>query len=277
MTLANDTMLNFVVALSEEARPIIQQFRLKRLHSINAFPVYGNDEVRLIVSGIGKLAAATATGYLAGIDSAGKATAWLNVGVAGSKSLPVGQTVLAHQIIDAVSQQKFYPTIYFDTDCVTAVVNTVSLPESEYLGDYLYDMEAAGFYSAALRFSSTELIHDLKIVSDNDSFHVDNVSKSDVVNLIEQNMKDITQLAEVLLSGAALLDSMDSGKEVFATINEKFHFTVSQQAQLTTLLQNWFAITETSPLVNLDMDVIKNARMLLGELQKKIDELPLSY
>ncbi|WP_455199714.1 5'-methylthioadenosine/S-adenosylhomocysteine nucleosidase family protein, partial [Kaarinaea lacus] len=110
-------MLNFVVALSEEARPIIQQFRLKRLHDVNAFPVYGSEKVRLIVSGMGKLAAATATGYLAGIDSAGKATAWINVGVAGSKNLPVGQAILAHQIIDAENQQKFYPTIYFDTDC----------------------------------------------------------------------------------------------------------------------------------------------------------------
>jgi hypothetical protein len=270
-------MLNFVVALSEEARPIIQQFRLKRMHNINAFPVYGNGEIHLIVSGIGKLAAATATGYLAGIDNANKATAWLNVGVAGSKNLPVGQSVLAHQIIDAVSQQKFYPTIYFDTDCLTAVVNSVSLPESDYRDNCVYDMEAAGFYSAALRFSTTELIHGLKIVSDNESFPVDKVSKSDVVDLVEQGMEHITQLSTELLNGAALLDGVAIGNEVFTMINEKFHFTVSQQAQLATVLQNWFAITEKSPLVEIDMDVIKNAKMLLIELQKNVDELPLSY
>jgi adenosylhomocysteine nucleosidase len=270
-------MLNFVVALSEEARPIIQQFKLKRRHSINAFPVYGNDDIHLIVTGIGKLAAATATGYLAGIDNADRATAWLNMGVAGCKNLAVGQAVLAHQVVDVVSQQKFYPTIYFDTDCVTAAVASVFQPESEYLDDYVYDMEAVGFYSAALRFSTTELIHSYKIVSDNEVFHVDKVSKGDVVSLIEQSMEGIIQLADVLLSGAGLLDAGVHGKEEFALLNEKFHFTVSQQAQLYTLLQNWFAITASSPLDGLDVDVVRNAKGLLSELQKNIDELPLSY
>jgi len=270
-------MLNFVVALSEEARPIIQQFRLKRLHSINAFPVYSNDKIRLIVSGIGKLAAATATGYLAGIDDADKATAWLNVGVAGSKNLLVGQAVLARQIFDAVSQQNYYPTIYFDTSCLTAAVTTVSMPESQYLDDCVYDMEAAGFYSSALRFGTTELIHSFKIVSDNESSHVDEISKGDVVNLVEQNMEDIVQISNVLLDGAALLDDVGNGKEVFALISAKYHFTVSQQAQLITLLQNWFAIAKMSPLDNLDMDDINNAKTLLSELQKRVDELPLNY
>lgn len=270
-------MLNIVVALPEEARPIVHHFRLNRIHEINAFPVYGRDQVRLIVSGIGKLSSATATGYLSGINDSAKPGAWLNVGIAGSAKMPVGQAVLANQVIDDVSRHKFYPTIFFDTDLTTSAITTVSLPRSEYINDSMYDMEAAGFYSAALRFCSSELIHCYKIVSDNEEFHVDNISKIDVVNLVEQNLEDIVWLSSLLLESSDLLDVGNKGNEIFKFLNSRYHFTVSQQAQLNSLLQNWYAITEESPVDKLDLNVIKNAKTLLSELQRKINEMPLNF
>ena len=270
-------MLNIVVALPEEARPVIHHYRLKRFHDINAFPVYGNEDIRLIVSGIGKLSSATATGYLSGINGSDESSAWINVGIAGSANIPVGQAVLAHQLIDDVSQQKFYPTIFFDTNLTTSTVTTVSSPQSEYLADSMCDMEATGFYSAALRFCSSELVHCLKIVSDNKSFHVDSVSKNIVVNLVEQNLEEIGRLSSLMLDNSRLLDAGNRGDDVRSHLNSKFHFTVSQQAQLTTLLQNWFAISELSPLDNIDLSAIKNAKTLLSKLQEKINKLSLSY
>ena len=153
----------------------------------------------------------------------------------------------------------------------------MSLPRSEYINDSMYDMEAAGFYSAALRFCSSELIHCYKIVSDNEEFHVDNISKIDVVNLVEQNLEDIVWLSSLLLESSDLLDVGNKGNEIFKFLNSRYHFTVSQQAQLNSLLQNWYAITEESPVDKLDLNVIKNAKTLLSELQRKINEMPLNF
>lgn len=270
-------MINFVVALPEEARPVIQRFKLKRFHHISAFPVYGNGEIQLIVSGIGKLAAATATGYLAGIEQADKTTGWINTGIAGSKDLQVGQSLLANKITDEENQRTYYPTIFFDTKCLSASVITVARPESEYGNDAVYDMEAAGFYSAALRFSTAELVHCFKVVSDNSAFHVDRIRKDDVVSLVETKLDELVQLSEALANGAALLNTGEEYEQLYRELIGTLHFSVSQQAQLSMLLQKWFAVTEASPIASLNMEMCNNAKTLLKQLQKSLDALPLSY
>ena len=56
-------MLNFVVALPCEARPIISHFGLQALDSPAGFRLYNRERMRLIVSGAGKIPAAAATAY----------------------------------------------------------------------------------------------------------------------------------------------------------------------------------------------------------------------
>ncbi|HEY5603069.1 MAG TPA: hypothetical protein VIM41_08185 [Gammaproteobacteria bacterium] len=270
-------MLNIVVALSEEARPFIQYYRLKRLHHRHAFPVYGNDNIQLIVSGVGNLRAAVATGYLAGIRDSGRTTAWLNAGIAGCKSLPVGETVLAHKIIDTVSRQVFYPAICFDPPCKTGNIRTVPIPEIQYPCDNVYDMEAAGFFSAAMRFGTLELIHCLKIVSDNEASPIHRVSSSGVVHLVEQQMEVIAAIAAVLLDMAAALDRDSKGDEEIEWISSRFHCTVAQQAQLRMLIQNWFALTDASPLAMLELGALKNTAAVLNALRIQINEIPVAY
>jgi hypothetical protein len=270
-------MLNLVVALPEEARPVIHHYRLKRLHHVHAFPVYINGDIRLIVSSIGNLAAAAAVGYLTGINEGGKTTAWLNAGVAGCRSLPVGQMVMAHKITDMTSQRIFYPAICFEPPCMTSGIITVSVPETGYPDEAVYDMEAAGFYAAALRFSTLELIHSIKIISDNAASHIENISGSGVVELIEQRMEDIIAVANILLDMAAGLDAEKRGDEEMEFVCSRFHCTVSQQAQLKTLIQNWFALTDISPFAILNIDTFKSVKILLNELQNRICELPVKY
>jgi nucleoside phosphorylase len=270
-------MLNLTVALPDEARQIIHHHRLKRLHHVHAFPVYGNDELRLIVSGIGNLAAATATGYLAGMSDVSKNIAWLNVGIAGSKNLPVGDIVLAHKISDVIRQQHFYPTFCFEAPCSTAALQSVAAPQTDYRDELVYDMEAAGFYAAAMRFSTSELVHCIKIISDNDSLGVDNISRSSVAPLVAQSLPLISEVIGKLSAMTADLDAEDRGEEEISFISSRFYFTVSQQAQLKTIMQNWFALTDTSPLAVLNIDTLKTSKVLLQELQRRLDALPVKY
>ena len=54
--------INFVVALSPEAQPLIRYYKLKRDRQITAFELYRNDNIQLIISGIGKYNTAIAAG-----------------------------------------------------------------------------------------------------------------------------------------------------------------------------------------------------------------------
>ena len=55
------------VALKAEATPLIEAFKLKPLSGNPLFPIYENDEIKLIISGVGKIKAGAACSYLAGI------------------------------------------------------------------------------------------------------------------------------------------------------------------------------------------------------------------
>jgi hypothetical protein len=270
-------MINLVVALPDEARPIIHHYRLKRLHHVHAFPVYSKDELRLVVSGMGSLAAATATGYLAGISGASKTMAWLNIGIAGSQHLPVGEVVLAHKISDTTRQQHFYPALCFDVPCSTAALRSVATPETSYLDDVVYEMEAAGFYSAAMRFSTSELIHCMKVISDNATLGIDHISTGSVVSLMGQGLPKVTALVDKLSGMIDDLNADDRGEEEISFLSSRFYFTVSQQSQLSAMMQNWFALTDMSPLAVLNIDALKTSKALLQELQRKLDALPLRY
>ena len=138
-----------------------------RLQGVSGHPyrICAGDQTHLIVSGIGKVAAAAATAYLRALIGDTPA-AWLNIGIAGHGSQAVGTALLAHKVVDATSGKSFYPTFTASPLCCTTLLHTVDLAQPA-ASDAAYDMEASGFCEAAQRFATSERIHCLKIVSDN--------------------------------------------------------------------------------------------------------------
>ena len=57
-------MLYIVTALYIEAKPLISLFNLKKDNSYTKFQVFSNENVKLIISGTGKVKSATALTYL---------------------------------------------------------------------------------------------------------------------------------------------------------------------------------------------------------------------
>ena len=93
--------VNFVVALMAEAKPYINRLKLQPESRHKAFKVYVNDKVNLVVSGIGRNNAAAAAAYLGAHSApAGSVSLWLNVGIAGHKTQPMGAVVVAHKVIE---------------------------------------------------------------------------------------------------------------------------------------------------------------------------------
>lgn len=160
-------MLHVVVAHPAEARPLVARFNLRGEPGHGAFTVYRGDSLAVAVGGPGKVAAAAAAAYLFAASGGVRDAAWVNVGMAGHAELDVGRGLLAHKVTDEGSGRSWYPPLVVETTCPSASLLTVERLEEDYEGERLYDTEAAGFFAAASRFATAELVHSFKVVIDN--------------------------------------------------------------------------------------------------------------
>ncbi len=267
-------MLHIVTALPCEAKPLIQYYRLNGRQAENGFRIYENEQIRLIIAGIGKSAAAAACGYLQAMTAKEKHI-WLNLGIAGHASLDIGEGVIANKVIDAASAKQWYPAMPFKSPCKTVQLITVDQPESEYQGDFAYDMEASGFYVTACRFNSSELVHVFKVISDNHANPAQQVSAALAEEIISAQLDSVDALIQQLLKLNALLMPQQATPEI-EQFQQHWHFTVSQQHQLNRLLQRWQA-RSIEPLNIYHYRLEKNSKAVLLLLERRIDKLPLKF
>jgi hypothetical protein len=160
-------MLNVVVAHAAEARPLVARYGLRGEPGHGAFTIYRGGSLTVAAGGAGKTAAAAATAYLFAAGGGVRDGAWVNIGMAGHAELEVGRGLLAHKVTDEGSGASWYPPLVVETTCPSASVLTVERLEEDYEGERLYDTEAAGFFAAASRFATAELVQAFKIVIDN--------------------------------------------------------------------------------------------------------------
>ena len=171
-------MLNIVTALSIEAKPIIEYFKLKSKEDI-----YQNDKINLIVTGSGKIKSAINTALL--ISKYPYKT--LNIGIAGSNKYELSEGFFINKITDIDTGFDYYPDFFKEPSsnivCVSKVQNYYTLT----------DMESSGFFEAAYKFLSVENIILYKIVSDNPKTEI-NVKL--IPELIKKHIKIIEEMLE---------------------------------------------------------------------------------
>ncbi|WP_420422295.1 hypothetical protein [Simkania sp.] len=189
-------MICVEVALKAEAGPLIEALDLKPLSGNHLFPIWENDQIKLIVSGVGKIKAGAACSYLAAIHRDEDIYGYLNVGIGGHQLHRVGTPLLIHKIIDEGRRLSFFPSFVFTPPCQTEVCLTVETPEHAYETDYVYDMEAAGFYSIASKLTPLEMIHVFKVISDNVKHPATEVNKKLVEKLIGDHVELIQKILE---------------------------------------------------------------------------------
>ena len=233
-------MLHLICALKCEAQPLIKQYRLNHVQDAGVFPCYINPDcgISLTISGIGKVNAAAATSYTYDYFKCRETDAWLNVGIAGHQSIAVGRAVLAHKILDTGNGNVWYPQIVFTVPCDTQPLKTLDKPCFEY-EDIMFDMEASGFYSIASRFATTELIHVIKVISDNSMHPVKKPDKKFFSELVEQQLQIIAQLIDRLISLSSELAVLHKSPEYFDDCIKHWHFTNYERHVLARLLGRW--------------------------------------
>jgi hypothetical protein len=268
-------VINIVTAFPGEARPLIDCLGLTDRDTRGPATLYRNDKCRLVISGAGKIKAAAATAWLQETGPVNGNAAWLNIGIAGHASRPVGDAALAHRITDHGTGQSWYPPQVHGLTLATDNLVTVDIPQTGYPEHVLYDMEAAGFYPVACRSTTAELVHCYKVVSDNRDNPVAGVTPRQGEALISDRLADITRLVTALdeLSDAVIDRRVPESS--IAQFTSHWRFTVSQRHQLEKLLARWDALLPGQPPWCDDLQTRQQASQVLRWLEQRINAVPV--
>lgn len=178
-------MTILLCALKCEAEMLIKHYNLKRTDT-KAFSIYTdeNEKIILVITGVGKINAANAMGFIAGKYDIDSGDSIINFGTAALKNagkLKMGDLVLGNKITDLNQNRDFYPdmlintseirsikegTIYSSDHVIAKETLATDLP-TEIPVDTVIDMEASSFFRAANSYIGAHQMHFLKIISDN--------------------------------------------------------------------------------------------------------------
>jgi len=219
-------MIYVITALDAEARPLCEHYRLKRDTSL-PYTLYRNEEMVLVVSGIGRMNALMAVSALLGWRIPKEEDILINIGICGAPlEYRIGEALLIHQILDG--DRRYYPDILYTHLFRETSIRCVDAPQSV-LSDYPVDMESSPIFQAASRFFKLHQIAFLKIVSDHCT--PESVTKEGVMEILRSHVDTVDTLISRLraIQKEPSLFSADERDiiEVFKT-----HFTKSQGSAL---------------------------------------------
>lgn len=257
-------------ALPCEARPLVDHFKLKKDTTIHPFDVYVHQDICLTVTGLGKCAMAAGVAYSQALFSAVENPVMLNIGIAGHRDHELGRVFLIDKIMDYDSGKSHYPPLVFMPVCPTEAIQTASSPQLGYDQPYLCDMEASAFYETATRFSSAELTHCLKVISDNRMSPANKLKPQQVSALIGAQIPAV----EAILSELIRLADLSRAHEprLMTALTQRYRFTASERAQLRQQLSRWDCLTGHQNL-EIDRAEFHNSKDILNWLEQQISQI----
>lgn len=268
-------MVRFVVALPAEAKPLVETYRLEAQEA--PFGFFRRDDIGLVVSGVGKSAAAAATAYLHARMGESLAQIWFNIGVAGHRDHEIGNGYLAHAITEATTGRRWYPPRITTTSLVSDALTTVDCVETEFATNSLYDMEAAGFYPTALRFSTAELVQCFKIVSDNRETSGERIDASLLERLVSGRLAELQDAVASTQSLAEELHKAARAPRGAPEFEARWHFTTTEGRRLRKLLARWDLLHAEPALSSLDLDGARRAGQVLDRLEGAVRSASIDW
>ncbi len=210
-------MIFFITALPVEAKPFIRHYRLKK-DQTSLFNLFVSENVKLIVSGTGKVQSAAAVTHLLTVQKHYHHAFLVNAGFAGSPDLrkQKGSPWMINQITDESAGRTYYPDMLWKHPFPEASLTTVdrligSIPSGN-PDNALYDMEASGCFQAAARFLKIHQMAYIKIVSDHCSGG--RIPINDLSEMMHRHADNIIGFAEDIhtqLIRSPLFEEDDSG------------------------------------------------------------------
>ncbi len=233
-------MIHFIVATDSEARPVIDLFKLKKFLSSKVI-IYNNKEISVTITGIGKLNSAIGVTQTFYEFSKVINSCWINLGLAGHKAYKLGKIFSVKKIQDTEDMKSYYPYVS-DFNIEYEECLTLGKQKKEY-SSKLYDMESSGFFQAANKFSSKELIQFIKIISDNRLNSIDFRNKKEVYDLIIGNKKKISGLCNYLkeVKEIVSIKNKEFIDKQYLDLSKKISFTFTEEVQFKSLLNLYYS------------------------------------
>jgi nucleoside phosphorylase len=238
-------MFYIVTALAGEAIPIINAFKLKKDISYSKFDLFKNENMKLILSGSGKIKSAIATMYMIVKDPPRPEDHILNIGICGTgqEEHKIGQMFLVNKIEDFSNGKTYYPEQVFKHSLPEEKLITYDTPvRRKDIADIplcLVDMEAAGFYEAASTHFHSHRIHILKIVSDH--LKTEKLTGTFVQSLLEKNVPTLKtifkQTTQTPVPDANVLNDKDY--MLFDSLSNDLKLSTTQRFQILDLIKSY--------------------------------------
>jgi len=173
-------MLYIVTALKPEAQAFVDRYKLVK-SKLGNFSVFSNEQMMLIVSGVGVINSAQATQTFINHYDITDDDIYLNVGICGaSKSYEIGE--LIH--IGEVSYEHHKKQLPSGERAIRCLDTEARDEKYE-----IVDMESYGFYDAVIHSPAIKNFYILKVVSDH--FEPHKVTKDSTKSLLFNVIDDI--------------------------------------------------------------------------------------
>lgn len=246
-------MIYIITALDAEAKPLCDYYRLKRDTAL-PYTLYRNEQMVLLVSGMGKTNALMAVSALLGWRVPGSGDIMINIGICGAPSdYRIGEALLIHQIRDG--ERRYYPDILYTHPLRESSLVCVDEPQAMPY-EHPVDMESSAIFQSASRFFRLHQMAFMKIVSDH--FTPENVIKEGAMELIRSHADTLDGVIQALQSVQIDL-SLFTDEERLLIDGLKGCFTKSQGDALEDAL-NYFRLKNPKGSLTLDYEIPHSKR-----------------
>ena len=269
--------VRWVVALKEEAKIILHDYKMILVPQKTLYPIYKNKEEThwLILSGIGRHNSAAATSYLYSISAARSWTSWINIGIAGSGKGDYGNLYLVDKIFN-INSKITYPATMPKSNLPKMSLLTTDIPITDYSSKELIDMEGSAFYDIASKITSKESICIIKIISDGPRDNVKQLTKLKIIQLIQSNITNINKIVSYYQSLSENENRIIEKPDIFYKISSNWHFTATQLSQLESLLRRLKVFCGNDDIMNL-IKQCKNSKIIINVLNQKIKSRKINW
>lgn len=239
-------MIYICTAIYAEAQSIIKKLNLKKDLKSSQFQIFQNEEIKLIITGVGKIKAAIAVTYLLVNNKPSASDILINIGICGAyEGTTIGTAYACNKIIDYDTKNTFFPDMLIKQPFEEASIITcpfVMKSDKIKLNTKLFDMEAAGVYQAAVVFMQIHQIVFIKIVSDiinKTNINIKNTDEANITNIrMDKNSNINTNYVAELIEANSLqiinfINNLKTG--VFEDINM---FSENEEEIIETLVGN---------------------------------------
>jgi len=199
-------MITFFTALYQEAKGLIEQLCLKKNPTETLYQLFEGEQIRLVITGTGMIAAATAAArHFTSFPACTGQDVVINLGVAGylpgqqTSAYDIGDLFLVSKITEQVTGRTFYPDLlYRHSFRLFPLVTTplVCASGSTSVESSLVDMEASALYQALLPHISPDRMFFFKVISD-----IPGETKGTVISpeqLLQPHLADILSFTDKL-------------------------------------------------------------------------------